>query len=125
MSTASCDSIAPSTDSNGIRTVYSTFSLNEFALGKKGMVCPSGTPWTWCLNKRCTVNPGNPNQAMCTCDVLRSGEWMTLGGGCNTATCETAYWSGASIPDFQSAADFMVEKLGLEKSPVRWCEGAP
>jgi len=21
------------------------------------MKCPKGTPWTWCLNKRCTVDP--------------------------------------------------------------------
>lgn len=122
MSSEPCDSVRPRTDANGIRTVYSAFSLDQFYTGKKGMKCDSGTPWTWCLNKRCTVYPYDPTRAICVCDVMRTGEWMTLGGDCNPATCDTAYWSGAPIPDFEDAADFMTKALGLEKSPVTWCE---
>jgi hypothetical protein len=121
MSTVPCATIEPSTDANGIRTVYSTFSLEQFEEGKKGMTCPSGSPWTWCLNRPCTVDQASPKKAICTCDVVRTGEWMTLGGACDTSTCKTGYWSGASITDFESGNAFMTKALGLEKSPAAWC----
>lgn len=71
LSTVPCKEILPSTDKNGIRTVYSTFSLDQFIGGKKGLKCPSDTPWTWCLNKRCTVDPTDPKKAICTCDIKK------------------------------------------------------
>lgn len=101
MSTVACDTIQPRTDANGIRSVYSTFALDQFEDGKQGMKCPSGTPWTWCLNNPCTVDPSNPKKAICVCDVVRTGEWMTLGGGCDTSTCGTGYWSAAPLKDFE------------------------
>jgi hypothetical protein len=122
MSTAPCDSLQPSTDASGIRTVYSTFSFDQFKEGKKGMKCPSGTPWTWCLNKRCTVDPTNPNKAICVCDVMRTGEWMTLGGDCDTSTCSTGYWSGATISEAEESGAFLTKMLGLDQSPVKWCQ---
>jgi hypothetical protein len=60
MASVLCNTIQPSTDANGIRTVYSAFSLEQFEEGKKVLRCPNGTPWTWCLNKRCTVDPFDP-----------------------------------------------------------------
>jgi hypothetical protein len=124
MSTISCDKLKPRTDDNGIRTVYSAFSLKQFQDGKKGLKCPSGTPWTWCLNKPCTVDPANPKKAICVCEVKRTGEAITLGGDCDTATCKTAYWSAAPLADFESASTFMTKALGLAKSPVKWCPAA-
>jgi hypothetical protein len=124
MSSVPCSTTDPSTDANGIRTVYSAFSLEQFKEGKKVLRCSSGTPWTWCLNKRCTVDPSDPKKAICTCDVLRTGEWITLGGKCDTGTCTTGYWSGATVKDFDEAASFMVKSLNLDRSPVEWCPGA-
>ena len=124
MSSVPCNTTQPSTDANGIRTVYSAFSLEQFKEGKKVLRCSSGTPWTWCLNKRCTVDPSDPKKAICTCDVLRTGEWITLGGKCDTGTCSTGYWSGATVNDFNEAASFMVKALSLDHSPVEWCPGA-
>jgi hypothetical protein len=121
MSTVACEKLQPSTDSHGIRTVFSTFSQEQLKQGKKGMKCPSGTPWTWCLNKRCTVDPSNPSKAICICDVVRTGEWMTLGGNCDTSTCETGYWSGASMKDAEESSDFMKRILGFEQTPFKWC----
>jgi hypothetical protein len=121
MSTVPCNTIAPSTDVNGIRTVYSTFSLKQFQEGKKGMKCPDGTPWTWCLNKRCTVDPNNSKKAICVCDVVRTGKWMTLGGNCDTSTCKTGYWSAAPLADFADGNAFMTKALGLKESPAKWC----
>ena len=124
MASVPCNTIQPSTDANGIRTVYSAFSLEQFKQGKKVLTCASGTPWTWCLNKRCTVDPSDPKKAICVCDVLRTGEWITLGGNCETATCTTGYWSGATVKDFNEATSFMVKALSLDQSPVKWCPGA-
>ncbi len=44
LATADCDSLKPSTDENGIRTVYSTYSFKQYADGKKAMKCPDKTP---------------------------------------------------------------------------------
>jgi hypothetical protein len=124
MSSVPCDTTEPSTDANGIRTVYSAFSLEQFKEGKKVLRCPNGTPWTWCLNKRCTVDPSDSKKAICVCDVLRTEEWITLGGKCDTGTCKTGYWSGATVKDFNEATSFMVKSLNLDRSPVEWCPGA-
>ena len=124
MASVPCNTIQPSTDANGIRTVYSAFSLEQFKQGKKVLTCASGTPWTWCLNKRCTVDPSDSKKAICVCDVLRTGEWITLGGNCDTATCTTGYWSGATVKDFNEATSFMVKALNLDQSPVKWCPAA-
>jgi hypothetical protein len=124
MASVSCDTIQPSTDANGIRTVYSAFSLEQFKQGKKVLRCRNGTPWTWCLNKRCTVDPSDPKKAICVCDVLRTEEWITLGGNCDTGTCTTGYWSGATVKDFDQATSFMVKALSLDQSLVKWCTGA-
>jgi hypothetical protein len=119
-----CNTIQPTTDANGIRTVYSAFSLEQFKQGKKVLQCSSGTPWTWCLNKRCTVDPSDPKKAICVCDVLRTEEWITLGGNCDTGTCTTGYWSGATVKDFNEATSFLVKALSLDQSSVKWCPGA-
>src|SRR5262245_37675925 len=124
LATVACDSVKPSTDANGVRTVYSQFTLKQFAQGKRTLKCAAGTPWTWCLNKPCTIDPANPKKAICACDVLRTGEWITAGGHCNTATCKTAYWSGAPLNDFNDGTDFLVKQLKLKKPPVNWCSQA-
>lgn len=122
MATVPCDTLKSSTDAHGITTVYSTFSFKQFQEGKKAMKCPDGTPWTWCLNKRCTIDPSDSKKAICVCDVVRSGEWMTLGGNCNTATCDAGYWSGATLKDNADGNAFLTKALGLDKSPVKWCQ---
>lgn len=121
LATVACDTVKPSTDANGVRTVYSQFALTQFEQGKKGLKCESGTPWSNCLNKICTVDPANPAKAICACDVVRGGEWQTAGGDCDAATCKTAYWSGALLADSKSNADFMMEQLKIAKSPAQAC----
>ena len=39
MASVPCNTIQPSTDANGIRTVYSAFSLEQFKEGKKVLTC--------------------------------------------------------------------------------------
>ncbi len=123
MSTVPCDQLKPSTDPNGIQTVYSTFSYKQLEAGKKVLKCPGGTPWTWCLNKRCTVDPANPAVAVCLCDVMRTTEdWITFGGGCDRSSCSASYWSGAAMKDFDEGNVFLMRKLRLAQTPIKWCE---
>lgn len=121
LATVECDMVKPSTDADGVRTVYSQFALTQFAQGKKALKCESGTPWSQCLNKICTVDPANPDTAICACDVVRTGEWQTAGGDCDTATCKTAYWSGALLADSRNNAEFMMGQLKITKSPAEAC----
>ncbi len=121
MSTIGCEAVKPTTDSHGVRTIYSAFALNQFKEGKEGMKCPDGTPWTWCLNKQCTVDPSDLTKAICVCDVVHGGEWMTLGGNCDTSTCSTGYLSGATMNDVDEGISFLAKALGLEMSPIKWC----
>jgi hypothetical protein len=123
LATIACDKVKPITDANGVRTVYSQFALQQFQGGKSALKCAAGTPWTWCLNKPCTVDPADPRKAICACDVVRTGEWTTAGGKCNAATCNTAYWSGAPLDAFSDGIGFMMKALNLKKSPINWCRG--
>ncbi len=125
LSTVPCNQLTPGTDENGIRTLYSTFSLDQVKQGLKAMKCPDGTPWTWCLNKRCIVDPSNPQKAICVCDVKWTGEWTTFGGDCETSTCKTGYWSGATIPAAEDGAAFMQKSLGNSQPAVKWCPATP
>lgn len=119
--TVPCDTLTPFTDSFGIRTIFSTFSFEEFQNGKKALHCPDGTPWSNCLNKQCTVDPSDPQKAICICDLVRTGKWFTAGGDCDSSTCATNYWSGALDSDLKPSSAFLVKALGLKKSPVKSC----
>lgn len=121
VATVPCDTLRPSTDSFGVRTIFSTFSFAEFENGKKVLHCPNGTPWTNCLNQQCTVDPSNPNKAVCICNIMRTGRWFTAGGHCDKSTCASHYWSGALDQDLKPSIAFLVKALGLKKSPVKIC----
>ncbi len=55
---------------------------------------------------------------------MRPFEWMTAGGNCNTAACNTAYWSGASLNDVEDGTNFLMKNLSIKKSPLNWCPQA-
>lgn len=122
MSTVPCSQLRPTIDREGIMTLWSTFSYRQYGEGKRTMRCPGGTPWTWCLNKKCTVDPADPRRAVCLCDVMRTkDDWITFGGDCHPSTCTTAYWSGAGLKDFEEGNVFLKKQLHLDHSPVKWC----
>jgi hypothetical protein len=121
MASVPCEKTAPANE-NGIKTVTSAFSLEQLKSGKQVMTCPAGTPWTWCLDKKCTVDPTDPKKAICICDVVRQDEWITFGGDCDTSTCETGYWSAARIPDFKQGIDFLKKSRPDDVPPIKWCQ---
>jgi len=115
-----CEQRYAHTDSHGIRHVLSTFSFDDFA-SKKAMVCPSGMPWTNCLDQPCTVDPTDCTKAICECKIVRSGAFETFGGDCDLATCESGYWSGATVDGAASNVQFLMSALGLNESPLQCC----
>lgn len=116
----SCNKRIPRIDQMGIKRVTSTFSLAQFP-SKKTMTCPSGKPWTDCLDQSCTVDPQDPSRAICLCKVVRTGEFQTMGGSCDTATCDTGYWSGATVEANSSNIQALIQALKLKQSPQRSC----
>ena len=69
MSSVPCNANQPSTDANGIRTVYSAFSLEQFKDGKQSPSVPK-LHWDMALNKRCTVDPSDSKKAICVCERI-------------------------------------------------------
>jgi hypothetical protein len=115
-----CSKRVPHTDPFGVRHVTSTFAFNDFAT-KKALRCPSGAPWSDCLDQPCVVNPLDPSKAICACKIVRTGASETFGGNCNPATCDKGYWSGASIKGNVENIGILVKALGLKKSPQQYC----
>ena len=75
-------------------TPISTYS-NRFNNEDKTLTCAkSETKWAWCYGARCTIDPNNPNAAICACPV-KTGPMRTLGGQCERSSCNQV-WSAAT-----------------------------
>ncbi|WP_010652615.1 hypothetical protein [Fluoribacter dumoffii] len=90
-----CKERKPVQDRYKVMTLISTFSFAQFAT-KSSMSCPQGSPWTNCVDMACTVDPQNSKRALCNCKIERAQAFVTFGGDCNTDTCSSSYWSGAT-----------------------------
>jgi hypothetical protein len=85
--------------------LISTFSTQNVTTGFYTMSCPDGAPWANCYNMVCTIDSLNPAQALCQCPIVKTGEFFTLGGGCDTSTCTSVIWSAAT-PDQPSTTQY-------------------
>jgi len=117
-----CDSRTPVTDSNGVTKAVSTFSFAQ-APTKPVLSCPEGKPWTDCLDQPCIVDPLNPLKAICTCKIVRDKPFVTFGGNCVSLTCDTGYWSGATLGSYVGASKELMKAFGLDEQPARYCAG--
>lgn len=90
----SCEKRKPYKDQEGIHLV-STFSFEQFA-AKKSLNCPSGMPWSNCVDMPCRIDPQNPAHAICVCELNTTQAFFTFGGNCDSHTCASGYWSGAT-----------------------------
>src|SRR5262245_33624550 len=104
----------------GLTQVFSAFSLIEIP-ARPLMTCPAGSVWTQCLDAPCFVDPTNPDEAACTCEVQTGGTAQTYGGDCDTATCATSFWSAATPAQVQGGIDAIAEYLGIEPPRNRVC----
>ena len=109
-----CSERTPKTDSNGVTHALSNYSFNQ-SPNKPVLVCPGGKP--------CIIDPADPLKAICTCEIERKQPFITFGGECNTLTCDTAYWSGATVSDFEGASQELMKAFGLKENPAQYCPG--
>jgi hypothetical protein len=117
----SCQARKPyKTKYNNELHMVSNYSFANMSVHKL-MNCPSGTPWTFCLDKPCIVDPRNPYNTICTCDIVKTGRYVTFGGDCDTSTCGNTLYSGAA-PDVMKSGDAQLMKvLNILASPVSVC----
>lgn len=91
-----------------VRSAFSTVNVNpSFGV----LSCPSGVPWANCLDVMCEIDPTNPALAKCQCITVNTGESLTFGGGCDTATCTSTVWSAAT-PDLPGSTQY---KKGMKQ----------
>lgn len=113
-----CAERAPTQDQYKTTQIISTFSFAQFAV-KKFMSCQAGAPWTNCLDAPCTVDPKDHNRAICSCKIDNTQSFVTLGGECNTTTCTTGFWSGATEAasiTLRDALSETIKKLSQQSS---------
>ncbi|MCV7149422.1 MauE/DoxX family redox-associated membrane protein [Mycobacterium riyadhense] len=95
---------------NKVRSAFSTVNVNaSFGV----LHCPPGVTWANCLDVECEIDPHNPAVAKCQCLTVKTGESVTFGGGCDTATCTSTIWSAATT-DLPAVAQYRkgMEQLG-------------
>lgn len=93
----SCNEIAPYKGKNGESFIYSTFSPIIASMGFEQIYCPSKGINLNCMNKKCSINPHNPKQAICNCSITNNdGEkWITWNKKNSFSSCN--YLSGGSL----------------------------
>lgn len=117
-----CEERKPGKNKDGTIALISTYSFAQ-APTKPVMICPSGKPWSNCLDQPCTVKPLDPLHAYCYCDIERTSTFVTFGANCNGITCNTGFWSGATIEQFVKASKQLTESFGMKENPTRYCPG--
>ena len=116
----SCEARKPKTLPDGTKMVTSTYSFEQVPTTQL-MTCPAGKPWSNCLNRPCTVDPMNTKRAICNCEIVREGEFVTYGGSCDTGSCDLAYWSGATGESYIGASKYLAKELGQSSVPIHRC----
>jgi hypothetical protein len=111
-----CAERAPQGDG---RFLVSTYSFGETAT-HPAMTCPTGTPWAFCYDQPCVVDPKDPSKAQCTCQVHTDGEFQTLGGNCDKTKCGTL-WSAATPDGRKGASELLASAEGLKTVPANSC----
>ncbi|OBA70169.1 hypothetical protein A5641_14265 [Mycobacterium sp. 1554424.7] len=104
---------------NKVRSAFSTVNVNaNFGV----LSCPSGVPWANCLDVECEIDATNPAVAKCQCLTVKTGESLTFGGGCDTATCTSTIWSAAA-PDLPATTQYRkgMNQIGQPVNFPRTC----
>jgi len=118
---STCDKRIPK-EKNGVTTLLSTFSFAQFP-DKKVMVCQQKQAWSDCLDYPCTIDPVHPSKAICACKIRYSANFVTVGGSCDTSTCSTGFWSGATMKSAESSSDYFAKMLNISNTMAEnYCE---
>ena len=79
--------------------IYSTFSPIIKKMGYNRITCPSNGVMLNCMNKICSVDPNNPDRAICECSKVNTNnkQWSTFNKNNTNSSCN--YLSGAFLDD--------------------------
>lgn len=105
-----CDKRKPSIDKYNVTHLISTFSFAQFG-SKKSLNCSKGDPWSNCVDMACTVDPQNPKRAICQCELNTTPAFFTFGGNCESKSCKTGFWSGATEGEASDALRKAMDKV--------------
>jgi hypothetical protein len=105
-----CAKRAPKINKFKITQLISTFSFIQFT-SKKSMDCDKGMPWSNCVDAPCSVDPMDASKAICSCKLMHDQAFFTFGGACDTKTCATGFWSGATIAAGTELRDALAKQL--------------
>jgi hypothetical protein len=77
------------------------------SMGYKRISCPSNDTNLNCMNKLCSINPNNPNKAICVCNKLNNNgnKWYTFNKNNTAPICN--YQSGTSLTDYEKMVSFI------------------
>jgi hypothetical protein len=80
------------------RQLHSNFSLLEVTDRTRVLTCKDKGLWVQCLDVVCEVDRNDPKHADCQCVNMRTKNFVTFGGNCDTRTCKTTIWSATTTP---------------------------
>jgi peroxiredoxin len=102
--------------------LHSNFSLQDVNAKTRVMTCSAEGLWAQCLDVACRVEADHPRHAKCQCVNMRTDEFLTFGGDCDTATCATAIWSATTKP-FPGGAQYEkgIKLVGLDLTLPKNC----
>jgi len=120
MGNLSCDKRKPFKNQHGEVHLVSNYSFANAKFNHL-MTCPAGHRWTFCLDKSCIVDPRNPNNAICTCDIKYTQTYVTFGGECDTNTCADTLYSAATTQDIENGNNALMQALNLTQPPLTAC----
>jgi uncharacterized membrane protein YphA (DoxX/SURF4 family)/peroxiredoxin len=80
------------------RQLHSNFSLLEVTDRTRVLTCKDKGLWVQCLDVVCELDRNDPKHADCQCVNMRTKNFVTFGGNCDTRTCKTTIWSATSTP---------------------------
>ena len=105
-----------------VRSNFSTVNINaNFGV----LSCPSGVAWANCLDVECEIDPINPARAKCQCLTVKTGQSVTFGGGCDTATCTSTIWSAATPDVYQQGMGQYRTAMNQLGQPVSFPKTCP
>jgi peroxiredoxin/uncharacterized membrane protein YphA (DoxX/SURF4 family) len=87
------------------RQLHSNFSLQSVTSRTRVMTCTGPGLWAQCLDVICEVDPTDPRHALCQCVNMKTRNFVTFGGNCDTRTCASVIWSAAP-PSLPAAAQY-------------------
>jgi len=104
------------------RRLHSNFSLQSVTSSTRVMTCTERGRWVQCLDVICEVDPADPGRALCQCVNMKTGNFLTFGGDCDTRNCTSVIWSATTEP-FPGGAQYEkgLKQLGIPYQVPKAC----